>query len=44
MPEVNPGMALTMAGEWVEHPRYGVQFQVEECQIALKRTEETSMI
>jgi exodeoxyribonuclease V alpha subunit len=30
MPELNPGEAVEFTGEWVENPRYGLQFRAEQ--------------
>jgi exodeoxyribonuclease V alpha subunit len=38
LPEVSPGMALTLEGEWKTHSTYGEQFKVERCEIALPAT------
>ena len=32
LPEVNPGEWLKMTGQWLNHPKHGRQFQVEQCE------------
>ena len=31
LPELSPGEYLQLEGQWVNHPRHGMQFQVEIC-------------
>jgi exodeoxyribonuclease V alpha subunit len=32
LPELAPGEYLRLSGEWVNHPKHGLQFQVEVCE------------
>jgi len=32
LPEVNPGEWLKLTGQWLNHPKHGRQFQVEQCE------------
>jgi exodeoxyribonuclease V alpha subunit len=36
--DVAPGESLRLAGEWVEHPRFGRQFKAESCEHILPAT------
>lgn len=38
LPELNPGEYLRLTGTWVNHPKHGLQFQVEICEQALPAT------
>jgi exodeoxyribonuclease V alpha subunit len=38
LPEVSPGENLRLVGQWVSHPRYGRQFQVERYTTVLPAT------
>jgi exodeoxyribonuclease V alpha subunit len=38
LPELSPGEYLRLSGRWVNHPKYGQQFQVEVCERALPAT------
>ncbi len=38
LPEVAPGEYLQLRGEWVKHPKHGVQFQVEQLEQTLPAT------
>ncbi|MDA1329527.1 MAG: ATP-dependent RecD-like DNA helicase [Chloroflexi bacterium] len=38
LPEVAPGEYLSLSGEWAQHPKYGVQFQVERLEQARPAT------
>jgi len=35
LPELAPGEYLRLSGEWVNHPKHGLQFQVEVCEQAI---------
>lgn len=38
LPELNSGEYLRLSGRWVNHPRHGMQFQVEICEQSLPAT------
>ncbi len=38
LPEVSPGEYLNLQGKWQNHPKHGLQFQVEICQQTLPAT------
>ncbi len=38
LPELSPGEYLRLSGRWINHPKYGQQFQVEVCERALPAT------
>ena len=38
LPELNPGAHLTLKGRWVNHPKYGGQFNAEICEQTLPAT------
>lgn len=38
LPELNPGEHLTLKGRWVNHPKYGGQFNAEICEQTLPAT------
>ena len=38
-PKFNEGDHIELSGEWVEHPRYGVQFKAERVSISLPKTD-----
>ncbi len=38
LPELTPGEFLRLQGKWVNHPKHGLQFQVERCEQALPAT------
>jgi exodeoxyribonuclease V alpha subunit len=38
LPELSPGEHLRLSGRWANHPRHGLQFQVEICEQALPAT------
>ncbi len=38
LPELTPGEYLRLQGKWVNHPKHGLQFQVEVCEQALPAT------
>jgi exodeoxyribonuclease V alpha subunit len=38
LPELAPGEQLKLLGSWVNHPKHGLQFQVEVCEQALPAT------
>jgi exodeoxyribonuclease V alpha subunit len=38
LPELAPGEHLKLLGSWVNHPKHGLQFQVEICEQALPAT------
>ncbi len=38
LPELTPGEYLHLQGEWVNHPKHGLQFQVEICEQVLPAT------
>lgn len=38
LPEISAGEFLRLTGNWVNHPRHGMQFQVETCQQVLPAT------
>jgi exodeoxyribonuclease V alpha subunit len=38
LPELAPGEYLNLDGKWVNHPRHGMQFQVEICEQTLPAT------
>ncbi len=40
LPEVAEGVDLVLRGRWTTHPRFGKQFQIEEHEIIVPRTEE----
>jgi len=35
LPEVSPGEYLSLQGQWITHPKHGLQFQVEICEQTL---------
>jgi exodeoxyribonuclease V alpha subunit len=35
---INPGESLTLTGRWVQNKRFGEQFQVDHCEIAIPAT------
>ncbi len=38
LPELTPGEFLRLQGKWVNHPKHGLQFQVEICEQVLPAT------
>ncbi len=38
LPELSPGEHLRLSGRWANHPRHGIQFQVEICEGTLPAT------
>ncbi|MGW8250848.1 MAG: helix-hairpin-helix domain-containing protein, partial [Anaerolineales bacterium] len=38
LPELSPGEHLRLTGRWMNHPRHGLQFQVEVCEQTLPAT------
>jgi exodeoxyribonuclease V alpha subunit len=38
LPELSPGELVRLSGNWVNHPKHGLQFQVEFCEQALPAT------
>jgi exodeoxyribonuclease V alpha subunit len=38
MPELTPGEHLRLSGKWTNHPKHGLQFQVEICEQTLPAT------
>ncbi|MEW6717826.1 MAG: ATP-dependent RecD-like DNA helicase [Chloroflexota bacterium] len=38
LPEISPGTHVQLSGRWVKHPKYGLQFQVEVCELTLPAT------
>ncbi len=38
LPEVQPGVTLSVEGDWTTHPKYGRQFKVERCEQSLPTT------
>ena len=38
LPELSPGEYLRLSGRWINHPKHGLQFQVEVCEQALPAT------
>jgi exodeoxyribonuclease V alpha subunit len=32
LPEINPGEALRLHGDWTAHPQHGLQFRAEQCE------------
>ncbi len=38
LPEITPGEHLRLSGRWVNHPKHGLQFEVEICEQALPAT------
>ena len=38
LPELSPGEHLHLRGQWVNHPKHGLQFQVEICEQTLPAT------
>jgi exodeoxyribonuclease V alpha subunit len=38
LPELSPGEQLRLQGKWVNHPKHGLQFQVEICEQILPAT------
>lgn len=38
LPEISPGEHLRLRGEWTNHPKHGLQFQVEVCEQTLPAT------
>lgn len=38
LPELSPGENLRLSGQWVNHPKHGLQFLVEQCEQILPAT------
>ena len=38
LPFISPGEKVRLTGEWVNHPEYGAQLQVQECETVLPET------
>ena len=38
LPELSPGEHLRLSGQWISHPKHGLQFQVEVCEQTLPAT------
>jgi len=38
LPELAPGEYLELSGNWVNHPKHGLQFQVEVCEVTVPAT------
>ncbi len=38
LPEMSPGEYLRLRGQWMQHPKHGMQFQVETCEQTLPAT------
>ena len=38
LPELQPGEHVTLQGQWVNHPKHGLQFQVEICEQTMPAT------
>src|SRR3990172_4998648 len=38
LPELSPGEHVRLSGNWVNHPKHGLQFQVEFCEQTLPAT------
>lgn len=38
LPEMSPGEHLRLTGDWINHPKHGLQFQVQKCEQTLPAT------